>query len=86
MAMLMSAAMAMCILMCVVSKIMVACRIMILNNWKVVRELKLTEVKRDPLDFVLWKLAKPGEPHGIRRGARADQVGILNVRQWRWIY
>ena len=32
------------------------------------RELKLTDVKRDPLDFVLWKLAKPGEPHGITMG------------------
>ena len=24
--------------------------------------VEVTEVKRDPLDFVLWKLAKPGEP------------------------
>lgn len=25
--------------------------------------VEINEVKRDPLDFVLWKLAKPGEPH-----------------------
>ncbi|SRR5579883_402827 len=25
--------------------------------------VEINDVKRDPLDFVLWKLAKPGEPH-----------------------
>lgn len=25
--------------------------------------VEVNDVKRDPLDFVLWKLAKPGEPH-----------------------
>lgn len=25
--------------------------------------VEISEVKRDPLDFVLWKLAKPGEPY-----------------------
>lgn len=25
--------------------------------------VEISDVKRDPLDFVLWKIAKPGEPH-----------------------
>src|SRR5262249_44532529 len=25
--------------------------------------IDLTDTKRDPLDFVLWKISKPGEPH-----------------------
>ena len=33
------------------------------------------EEKRSPLDFVLWKKAKPGSPPGNRPGARAGPVG-----------
>ncbi len=25
--------------------------------------VEISDIKRDPLDFVLWKIAKPGEPH-----------------------
>lgn len=25
--------------------------------------VEISDIKRDPLDFVLWKMAKPGEPH-----------------------
>jgi len=32
------------------------------------------EAKEDPLDFALWKGAKPGEPAWIRRGAGASGV------------
>ena len=36
--------------------------------------------KRNPLDFVLWKPAKPGEPAWLRLGVRGDRDGILSVR------
>lgn len=40
--------------------------------------------KRDPLDFVLWKSAKPEEPSDTRWKSpwgKDDPAGILNVRQ-----
>ena len=37
--------------------------------------------KRDPLDFVLWKSAKPASLHGIRPGARAGQAGTSSARR-----
>ncbi len=36
--------------------------------------------KEDPLDFVLWKAAKPGEAHWHSPGETAAQAGISNVR------
>lgn len=38
--------------------------------------------KRDPLDFVLWKAAKPEEPHWNSPWGKVAQVGTLNVQQW----
>ena len=40
------------------------------------------EVKREPMDFALWKSAKPGEPYWSHRGVTADRAGILSARQW----
>lgn len=34
------------------------------------------ERKRDPLDFALWKAAKPGEPHWTSPWARGSPAGI----------
>ena len=42
-------------------------------------ELPVGEQKRDPLDFALWKAAKPGEPAWDSPWGRAAPVGILNV-------
>ena len=41
-----------------------------------------TGAKRDVLDFALWKGAKPGEPSGTRRGARAGRAGTSSARRW----
>src|ERR1700760_4976902 len=32
------------------------------NGWRTGARVEVDEAKRDPLDFVLWKQAKPGEP------------------------
>ena len=43
--------------------------------------------KRDPLDFALWKAAKPGEPHWAARGARDGPGGTSSARRcrrWSW--
>ena len=46
--------------------------------------VEVDEAKRDPLDFVLWKRAKPGEPSWpIRPGARAGPAGISSARRCR---
>jgi cysteinyl-tRNA synthetase len=37
--------------------------------------------KNDPLDFVLWKHAKPGEPAWASPRARAGRAGTSNVRR-----
>ena len=40
------------------------------------------EQKREPLDFALWKAAKPGEPSpGTARGARAGRAGTSSARR-----
>ncbi len=36
--------------------------------------------KEDPIDFTLWKAAKPEKFPGKRRGGRAGQAGTLSVR------
>ncbi|MCB1214499.1 MAG: class I tRNA ligase family protein [Deltaproteobacteria bacterium] len=41
--------------------------------------VELREEKRDPLDFALWKKAKPGEPFWPSPGVKVGLVGILNV-------
>jgi len=43
--------------------------------------VEVDAAKRDPLDFVLWKQAKPGSRPGIRPGARVGRAGISNVRR-----
>jgi cysteinyl-tRNA synthetase len=45
--------------------------------------VEVDEAKRDPLDFVLWKQAKPGSPPGIRPGAWAGRAGTSSVPLWR---
>lgn len=37
--------------------------------------------KRNPMDFVLWKMSKRANRAGRLRGARAVRAGTLNVRQ-----
>ncbi len=37
--------------------------------------------KRNPLDFVLWKMAKPGEPSWQSPWGGGVRVGILNVQR-----
>ena len=40
--------------------------------------ISVGEVKEDPMDFAVWKAAKPGEPVGIRCGAaRAVRAGYI---------
>ncbi|CPR18166.1 cysteine--tRNA ligase [Brenneria goodwinii] len=34
-----------------------------LNQLQAGARVEITEVKRNPMDFVLWKMSKPGEPH-----------------------
>ncbi|MGK2946460.1 MAG: cysteine--tRNA ligase [Candidatus Malihini olakiniferum] len=34
-----------------------------LEQLKASARIEMTEVKRNPIDFVLWKMSKPGEPH-----------------------
>ncbi len=45
------------------------------------REIKVAgeDDKEDPLDFVLWKPKKEGEPSWILSGVRDAPVGILSV-------
>ena len=44
-----------------------------LQTWA---RVEAVEEKRSPLDFVLWKKAKPGEPTvGLAVGTRADPAG-----------
>ena len=45
--------------------------------------VEIDEAKDDPLDFVLWKSSKPGEPSWNRRGDRVGPAGISNARRWR---
>jgi cysteinyl-tRNA synthetase len=37
--------------------------------------------KKDPLDFALWKAAKPASRSGTARGARAGPAGTSNARR-----
>ena len=43
------------------------------------------EGKHDPLDFVLWKSAKPGEPQWDSKVGCGARDGISNAQPWRWI-
>lgn len=43
--------------------------------------VEVADVKRNPMDFVLWKMSKPGEPRWESPWGRAALVGILNVQQ-----
>ncbi len=49
--------------------------------------VEVAPYKRDPMDFVLWKPSKPGEPSwpspaGIEAAGRP--AGISSARPWRW--
>ena len=43
--------------------------------------VKVEEAKQDPLDFALWKRAKPGEPEWDSKWGKGVPAGILNARQ-----
>jgi cysteinyl-tRNA synthetase len=54
-----------------------------LEDLRAGERVDVAEGKHDPLDFVLWKHAKPGEPaeaNGIRPGAAAGRAGTSSVR------
>ena len=40
------------------------------------------DIKEDPMDFCLWKGAKPGEPFWESPWGRVDRAGISNVQLW----
>ena len=42
--------------------------------------IEVDTTKKSPMDFVLWKPKKPGEPACSLLGAKVDRVGILNVQ------
>ena len=44
------------------------------------RDIDVRVQKENPLDFVLWKMAKKGEPFWNLLGETVGLVGILNVR------
>ena len=44
--------------------------------------INIGEVKKEPMDFALWKAAKPGEPSWDSRGARAGRAGISSAPPW----
>ena len=44
--------------------------------------INIGELKREPMDFALWKGAKPGEPYWESPWARADPAGISSALQW----
>ena len=44
--------------------------------------IQVGEKKKDPLDFALWKSAKPGEVYWDSPWGKGDLVGILNAPQW----
>ncbi len=46
-----------------------------LDSLRAGARVESNEEKRSPLDFALWKKAKPGEPAGPRRGAPAARAG-----------
>lgn len=41
--------------------------------------IEVDDRKENPMDFALWKSAKPVNPHGTAPGARAVRAGISNV-------
>ncbi|MFC3396298.1 cysteine--tRNA ligase [Brenneria rubrifaciens] len=48
--------------------------------------VEITEVKRNPMDFVLWKMSKPGEPHwpspwGAGRPGWHIECSAMNCKQ-----
>ena len=45
--------------------------------------IAVNEAKTDPLDFVLWKAAKPEEPAWESPGGLVGRAGILNVQRCR---
>ena len=53
-----------------------------IDELKVGARIDVGEKKEDPLDFVLWKAAKPGKFLGKVRGEKDGRAGILNARRW----
>jgi cysteinyl-tRNA synthetase len=52
-----------------------------LDDLRAGSRIEIEDAKDDPLDFVLWKAAKPVSRVGRRRGARADPAGISSVQR-----
>ena len=46
--------------------------------------VEVDEAKRDPLDFVLWKHSKPGEPSWPSPWGAGRPAGTSNARPCRW--
>ena len=44
--------------------------------------IDVSELKEDPMDFALWKAAKPGEPSWPSPGATAAPAGISSAPPW----
>ena len=44
--------------------------------------INIGERKENPMDFALWKGAKPGEPSWETPWGMVDQAGTLSVPQW----
>ena len=60
-----------------------SCRASSSSDLRAGARVAVDEAKRDPLDFVLWKRAKPGEPIGRRPGAMAGRAGTSSARRCR---
>ena len=55
-----------------------------LDELRAGERVEVDAAKRDPLDFVLWKRAKPGEPTvAVALGRRAARAGTSSARRWR---
>ncbi len=51
-----------------------------LDDLRAGERVEVDTAKRDPMDFVLWKSAKSGEPSGPRLGALGVPAGISNAQ------
>ena len=52
-----------------------------LDDMQAGARIEVDEDKEHPMDFALWKAAKPGEPClGSRRGGKGARAGTSNAR------
>jgi cysteinyl-tRNA synthetase len=53
-----------------------------LDDLQAGERVEINDIKKNPMDFVLWKAAKAARAmHGFRRGVMVDQVGISSVQR-----